>query len=208
MPPGLDHSKRNDKSCQKSCLPWQDAGSVVLAIAHPRPSLHRGHHTCLFKAQVWLSPSCPGTCLIFPLETKKFIFPGVNWGAKRGATARRSNPLFLSTVNAFERLVPNSEHVLGTCPLMSQGLAWCWRPHTSLLHAWVSFPGKARHRQRRSICGQISSWCKFRAQLGLVEFPLACVFLIRPMYEACHQRHLKCQNCLWENKLCGTLDVF
>lgn len=80
MPPGLDHSRRNDKSCQKSCLPWQDAGSVVLAIVHPRPSLHRGHHMCLFKVQGWLSPSCPGTCLVFPLETKKFIIPGVNWG--------------------------------------------------------------------------------------------------------------------------------
>lgn len=82
MPPGLDHSRRNDKSCQKSCLPWQDAGSVVLAVVHPRPSLHRGHHMCLFKVQGWLSPSCPGTCLVFPLETKKFIIPGVNWGPK------------------------------------------------------------------------------------------------------------------------------
>lgn len=74
---------------------------------------------CLFKVQVWLSPSCPGTCLTYPLETKKFIFPGANWGGgKGGAIARRSNPL-LSTINVFERLVLNLEHVMGTCPLMS-----------------------------------------------------------------------------------------
>lgn len=146
MPAGLDHSKRNDKSCQKSCLPWQDAGSVVLAIAHPHPLLHWGHRTCLFKVCVWLSPSCPGTCFNFPFRDWKAHFSRGKLGAKEGAVGRWSNALFLSAVNVFERLVSNLEHMVGTRPLMSWGLACCWRssPISTPPSCMPGFPSQGR----------------------------------------------------------------
>lgn len=87
--------KRNDKSCQKSCLPWQHTGSVVLAIMHPHSSLCWGHCACPFKVLVWLSTSCLGTCLTFSLETvkcallhSKCIFQGEMGGQKRCSSER------------------------------------------------------------------------------------------------------------------------
>lgn len=81
--------QRNDKSRQKSCLPWQHVGSVVLAITHLHSSLCWGHRMCPFKVWLWLSPSCLGTCLTFSLETikrallhLKLIFQGQTRGQK------------------------------------------------------------------------------------------------------------------------------
>lgn len=78
----------NDKSCQKSCLPWQQAGSVVLATVHRCSLLRWGHHMCPFKVQLWLSPSFLRICLTFSLETEcallhvKLIFQGQTGGKR------------------------------------------------------------------------------------------------------------------------------
>lgn len=172
MPAGLDHSKRNDKSCQKSCSPCQDAGSVVLAIVHPRPSLHRGHHTCLFKVQVWLSPSCSGTCLTFPLETKKFVFQE-NWGTKE---ALQQDGLIICFCQLWMFL-------RGWCLTRSTWwvpVPWCpevlpaaggLAPAPHLPPACLGFfPREVKAQAKKKYCGLISSWCKFGVQLGFVCF--------------------------------------